>query len=309
MVERLNRTVERFNLTVERFNLTAERLNLTVERLNRTVERFNLTVEWLNRTVKRLCRTKKRLWRVKKPLWRVKKWLRQWIGAGQDECKSIHFKHLRAISLERSQFVMAKRDFYPNTDGAKLSFLQNLVEQLATVGTTVGETDVAPLTNALNDLQSAISAKVAAKAAAQSATAAWSALDRSTEDLVRAHVRRIKASAGYTEAIGEQLGIEGAESAQPQAGDQPDLKAISVLPGEVIVTFQKRGYSGVEISSKRAAETEFTFLARDTQEPYTDTRPNLAQGPETRQYRAQFLTKDAATGPFSDVLMVTVPGT
>ena len=76
----------------------------------------------------------------------------------------------------------------------------------------------------------------------------------------------------------------------------------------MIIGFLKRDFTGIEISCRRGSESEFSFLARDTEEPYVDTRANLSAGPETRYYRAQFLNKDQAVGQFSDVLVVTVPG-
>jgi len=36
-----------------------------------------------------------------------------------------------------------------------------------------------------------------------------------------------------------------------------------------------------------AGETEFTFLARDTASSYIDTRPNLDNVPEPREYIAR----------------------
>jgi hypothetical protein len=87
------------------------------------------------------------------------------------------------------------------------------------------------------------------------------------------------------------------------------LREVSVVTGEVTLGFAKQGYTGVEIRCKRGAETAFSFLARDTESPYVDTRANLAAAPETRYYQAQFLQKDALVGQWSDVLVVTVPGT
>ena len=57
---------------------------------------------------------------------------------------------------------------------------------------------------------------------------------------------------------------------------------------------------------RRAGETTWTFLAIDTEPPYVDTRANLGAGPETRQYRAQYLVGDEPIGQWSDIL--TVPG-
>ena len=54
--------------------------------------------------------------------------------------------------------------------------------------------------------------------------------------------------------------------------------------------FPKGKSKGVNIYSKRGAETALTFLARDTEAPYVDTRPLLVPGqPETRTYRATYV--------------------
>jgi hypothetical protein len=207
---------------------------------------------------------------------------------------------------------MAKQDFYPTRDPEKLTFWANFYSNLTTVGPTVGleAADIALMADQKSALENAINNKLGAKAYAQSATAACTAVDGTAEDALRAMVRRIKAHPSYTTAVGEQLGIEGPQ-ASPPAGDgpRPDLREASVVTGEVTIGFAKQGFSGVEIQSKRGAETAFSFLARDTESPYVDTRANLAAAPETRYYQAQFLQKDALVGQWSDVLVVTVPGT
>ena len=206
---------------------------------------------------------------------------------------------------------MPKQDFYPTTDANKLAFLDHLVNELLTVGVSVGVSaaDQTAITTQVDTFRGTLTDKITAKAAAQAATAACTAADNATEEVIRAHVRRIKAHANYTEAIGQQLQIEGPElTPSSPTESQPDLRAISVVAGEVTIGFRKRGFTGVEISSRRGSETEFSFLARDTEEPYVDTRANLSPGPETRYYRAQFLNKDQPVGQFSDLLVVTVPG-
>lgn len=86
------------------------------------------------------------------------------------------------------------------------------------------------------------------------------------------------------------------------------LKATSVLAGAVTIGFNKSISSGVKIFAKRGAEPAFTFLATDTASPYVDNRANLAAGPETRHYQAQYLDGDDPVGLVSDTLTVTVPG-
>ena len=207
---------------------------------------------------------------------------------------------------------MAKQDFYPTRDPEKLTWWANFNTNLATVGPTVGllPGDITSMGLQESTLQTAINNKIAAKAAAQSATAACAASDGNVENNVRAMVRRIKAHTAYTTALGEQLGIEGPELT-PSGPEEarPDLREISVVTGEVTIGFAKQNFSGVEIRCKRGAEPAFSFLARDTESPYVDTRANLTAAPETRYYQAQFLQKDTLIGQWSDVLVVTVPGT
>lgn len=207
---------------------------------------------------------------------------------------------------------MAKSDYYPNSDAQKLTFLDNYVTVLGANSAPVGLTsaDVTAISNSRNDLRTAVNDKVAKKAAAQAASTACLTTDKRTEDLLRAQARRIKSHPAYTPALGEQLGIEGRRQTRttPEGGIRPDLTATDVLNGEVTIAFAKNGHSGVEIRSRRGAETEFGFLARDTESPYVDTRPNLTSGPETRHYVAQYLQKDTLVAELSDELVVTVPG-
>jgi len=203
-------------------------------------------------------------------------------------------------------------DWYPKPDGDKVTFLDNFVAVLATVGVSVGMTpgDQLAASGATNDLKAGIADKVAKKTAAQSSTAACKVTDAATEDTIRGLVRRIKAHAAYTVAIGEQLGIVAPEGQPTGDGvpDRPDLKAVSVKRNEVVIAFAKHGHTGVQIETRRGGETAYTFLARDTVSPYVDTRPNLTDGPESREYIAQFLDNDDIVGEVSDTLKVTVPG-
>ena len=89
---------------------------------------------------------------------------------------------------------------------------------------------------------------------------------------------------------------------------KPTLRTRSVTPANVDIDFNKSVSHGVRIFTKRGNETEWTLLALDTEPPYVDTRPNLAPGPETRYYRAQYILNDDPIGEWSEILVVTVPG-
>jgi len=124
---------------------------------------------------------------------------------------------------------------------------------------------------------------------------------RRTRDLVL----RIKAHTNYTEVIGEDLGIVGAEQDAPDE-IKPTGKAKALPGAEVLITFVKAGHDGVDIESQRAGETEWTHIAFDGFSPYTDTRPLLVAGqPEERRYRLRYRDNDVPVGDYSDVFVVT----
>jgi hypothetical protein len=202
-------------------------------------------------------------------------------------------------------------DFYPKTDGDKVTFLNSFMNgfSVEAVGLGLLPADITALGTAVSAYQTAVGVKATAKAAAQSSGAACAATEATTQEALRAMVRRIKASPTYTQAIGELLGIERGTTSSSSTTSRPDLQANSVLNAEVELSFIKNGFTGVEIECRRGAEVDFRFLARDTEAPYIDNRANLTSAPETRQYRARYLQKDLCVGEFSDVLVVTVPGT
>ncbi|MBC8873549.1 MAG: hypothetical protein H8E44_29265 [Planctomycetes bacterium] len=205
---------------------------------------------------------------------------------------------------------MARNDYIPDAQNDFLAWHDNFNAQvaamMATFGLTQEEVDAAAADNTVAHDKAA--AADAAKAAQQAATADRRTAFKTVESNARSLANRLKAHAAYTEALGEQLGIVGPEDTTDLTNAQPTLTAQSVNPGNVTIGFDKTISDGVMIHSKRGAETVFTMLAWDTRSPYLDNRPNLAPGPETREYRAQYFKDDEPIGQFSDVLQVTVPG-
>jgi hypothetical protein len=120
-------------------------------------------------------------------------------------------------------------------------------------------------------------------------------------------IARIKLDPGYTEAMGQDLGIIGAEqgeksspklTAKPEQGDGCQC---------VRLTFAKYGHMGVHLESRRGPAGDWEFLGIDTESPYLDERPLLVAGvPEVREYRARFWDKGTANGEWTDVVKVTV---
>ena len=207
---------------------------------------------------------------------------------------------------------MAKRkDYIPRRDEALLTYHDNLKTQItALVGQAgITATDATNVAGDNTDLHNKINDVIAAEATKQAKVATKKTTVTAVIGRVRALGNRIKADAGYTTAIGQQLGIIGEE-------DTTDLNLSAPTPqhagpsvaGSVMIDFNKSLSDGVQIFSKRGSETTFTFLALDTEPPYVDTRPNLAPGPETRQYQVRYVLSDNPIGNMSPILTVTVQG-
>jgi len=147
-------------------------------------------------------------------------------------------------------------------------------------------------------------AKVAAKSAAEKFRQTRDDMIKS----VRKTVNQIKPNDKYTTVIGKDMGIEGEETHYDPATMQPVLK-ITVNAGIVEIDFVKSFSQGVNIYSKRADETDFSFLARDTESPYFDNRPNITPGrAENRLYYAYYIFKDEEQGLPSEIYEIAVKG-
>ncbi len=117
-------------------------------------------------------------------------------------------------------------------------------------------------------------------------------------------MERIRNSAGFTTAIGEDLGIMPGGGGAP-LGD-PTIECVALPNSEVRVNWVKSSSDGVLVESQRAAEVAWTSLGTDTSSPYLDSRDPLVAGqPEVRRYRVRYVVNDVPTGSYSDVSTVT----
>lgn len=125
----------------------------------------------------------------------------------------------------------------------------------------------------------------------------------------RALVKQIKASAGYNEAIGEALGIEGAAQTGPDLSTiQPDF-SVSLVGGQVFVDWTWQGQSqfldAFEVQVDRGDGKGYALLAHDTTPGYTDTQP-LPAAPGKWTYRGIYRVGDDRVGQWSNPVSVMV---
>ena len=119
--------------------------------------------------------------------------------------------------------------------------------------------------------------------------------------------KRIKAHQNYTTAIGENLGIEGAEQQRTATENvQPILKAV-MSGGKVILEWKKYSYAGIVI--EKDSGNGFTVLDKDINPNFTDNTAMPPQGQSALwRYRAMYFLKDERIGDWSDIVTIAVTG-
>jgi hypothetical protein len=201
---------------------------------------------------------------------------------------------------------MAKRDAVPKTQDGYLKWHDTLKAGVsaATPGATTG--DAAMLAADNTDLHAKMTAATTADNASKAAHTALNVSIGNSQRNARALAQRIKKSTGYSVAVGNTLGIEGAEDSMDMSQQKPTLDATPDIGGVVEIGFNKMDAEGVHIYGMRDGEAGFTLLASETHSPYVDNRPLLTAGkPETRQYKAVFFLGKSEIGLPSDVVPAT----
>jgi len=198
---------------------------------------------------------------------------------------------------------MAKQYFIPKKQADYLNWHDSL--KGGVTATTPGATaeDVTMLTADNATLHTKLTAATLADSACTAAYADLHQAVVATKTNARLLAGRIKKSTAYTEVLGKQLNIIGAEDTTDMTQEQPTLYVIIRANGVVEVDFNKIDAEGVHIYGQRDGETAFTLLASATHARYIDNRPLLVPGkPETRQYKAVFFIGKAEIGLTSDIV-------
>jgi len=119
-------------------------------------------------------------------------------------------------------------------------------------------------------------------------------------NLIKLH----KTNTGYTEGIGEALGIIGSEREINWDTVKPILLASSNIAG-VELKFDMLDCEAANIYSKQGKEESFTFFKTITHSHTIDKRPNLDDMPsEVRQYYAVLVVGDEEVGFASDIVTI-----
>jgi len=118
---------------------------------------------------------------------------------------------------------------------------------------------------------------------------------------IRGLVQYIKNHTNYSDTIGQDLDIIGAEDATDRAALKPILKLVKLGAG-VNVIWKKTIADALRI--EKDSGSGWALLAIDTEPDYLDTTP--ATAPAIRKYRAIYIINDEMVGLWSDVAEIAV---
>jgi len=204
---------------------------------------------------------------------------------------------------------MAKQYFIPKQQAPYVQWHDTL--KGGVTATTPGATaaDATMLTADNATLHAKLTAATLADNASKAAHADLNNAIAASKTNARLLAQRIKKSTAYTDVIGKQLNIIGAEDTTDMTQEQPTLFASVKAGGVVEIDFNKMDAEGVHIYGMRDGETVFSYLASETHAAYVDNRPLLAAGkPETRQYKAVFFIGKSEIGlPSAVVIAIAAP--
>jgi hypothetical protein len=117
---------------------------------------------------------------------------------------------------------------------------------------------------------------------------------------------RLKKHPNYTEPMGQDLGIIGAEQTIDYTSLKPALTII-LQAGHPVIGWRKLGMDSLELWVDRGDGKGFVFLAIDTVPGYTDTAALPTPG-AVWKYKSIYREADAQVGQWSDVVSVAVAG-
>jgi len=202
-----------------------------------------------------------------------------------------------------------KKDYIPKRDGDLDGWETNFKNKVAGHSTALGivVADSTAIIQKVEDHQGTYTARVAAAASAKSATEANKIQKKNTIEDVRAYANRLKAAPGYTETIGDDLGIVGEEDTFDPTTSKPVL-TLKLSGTNSVVSFTKPPQvDAVAIYCKRGTETAPEKIAIDFNSPYVDNRPNLVPGvAEERSYFGFYYEDSQEIGLQSDVVKISI---
>ncbi len=123
---------------------------------------------------------------------------------------------------------------------------------------------------------------------------------------VTTFIANLKTRTGYTDTMGQDLGVIGAVQPAPDPQTtKPVIKAVTVAGGKVQVQWKKGVFDGIRIEVDRGSGWQ--FLDNDIK-PHYDDPTSPPPGAAVWKYRAIYLMGDEQFGQWSDPVSIAVQG-
>lgn len=207
--------------------------------------------------------------------------------------------------------MSAYSDFYPRREAERVLWLKNFRSKIESHGKTLGwpPARIKEVAERTDSLIASFESKARAAASYQAAIASHDQLEERLLGELRGDIREIKASKQCTDGIKADLQIVGSSSDATARSDAHPTFTAEAQAGFVRLRFKKLGFDSVNVYARASGESEWHFLARDTNSPYDDHRELAKPGtPEVREYRLIGVLKDQESGTPSDATSVTFSG-
>ena len=199
--------------------------------------------------------------------------------------------------------MATKKGYVPTELLKRLEWLEELVKQLKIDGVKFGisKEKIEELEKCVSTLREEVDKGIAIENAKKEQTVKTNAQDGDCTGLARVIAQQVKTNDGYTDAVGKDLGIIGAQQTFSSVEMKPSLKMV-IKGGQVEVQWTKGDADSIRIESDKGAGWQ--FLAVDSVPHYTDTTPITAAA--TWRYRAMYIVNDELVGQWSDVASIGV---
>lgn len=202
-------------------------------------------------------------------------------------------------------------DYFPRNDSELLAWLSSLSKGLTTYGATLGFSDaeVKADQKICSDLVSLIQTDEQKRRDWLAAAEATKTFKQKELPALRTTIARLKTAPGYSQGIGQILGVIGSASqAIVKAEVKPALRASS-QGGKIELRFTRGRLSGINVYMRKKGESTWQSLGRAARSPFVDATPvTSATGSEVREYRAYGVLRDEEVGAPSDIVVVATGG-
>lgn len=218
-------------------------------------------------------------------------------------------------------------DYIPSGDAEfntwQANFINNLSANKAAFGLT--DAEIAGITGAQGEWESAYNGHIAAKAAAEGAQQAKREARASYESALRSMARRVQSSAAATDKHRAQLGLSVRETTRTSAGVPESRPVAQVDTSQRLrhtISFsdeatpnsraKPQGAMGCEIWSKigdpaPTDPSQLHFLGLDTSTPYVVQFGGEDAG-KTAHYMLRWVSSKGEQGPWSQTVSATITG-